>query len=485
MNKPTNLKRNVVESILWMGTSSLVSQAVTWIVTIFVARILMPADYGLVALAGIYIGFTEYVNEFGIGTAIIQAERLDETDIRSMYSISLIIGAIMTAVTLFIAPFVAAYFNEEKLILIIRVLSITFLISSARSVQRNLMIREMKFSLISRIEMVTRIVTSVVALACALYGMGAWTLVVQYLLQNLLGFVGSAWYERRLPGAIRITPELKKMLSFGFGIMNSKILFYCNRSADSFLVGTLLGKTLLGYYTFALMLADKPFEKIVSLLHQVFFPMFAKMQNDPERLKTYLLRIMEIELLILSPIFLLIALTSDNLVLVMLGNKWESAILPLQVFSFIGFFKYFENVAGMVLTATGRARAQVVYVSLLFPAMAAGIYFLAQRYHLNGVLIAWCAIFPLLSCMYFARIVKLIDISFKEMASIFKLPFGAASVMVIMVLLVSGAVQTGNLNMLTIKIIMGIGTYLLVMVLLDKEKTFSMVRMLQIRKADI
>jgi len=423
------MKDRIVKGIFYLGGASLVSQIVTWLSTIVVARLLSPADYGLIALAGIYIGFAEYVNELGIGTAVIQRNDLNDDDVKGLYTISIALGLIMTLLTILVAPAVADYFKEARLTAILRFLSVTFVINSVKSMQRNLLIREMKFAEMAVMDGGSRILTSLGALTMALAGWGVWTLAAQYLLQNVIVFFWAFAYERRMPGKINDFSRLKEMLSFGAGITGSNILYCINRNVDQFVVGTMLGKVMLGNYSFAQTLADKPFEKLLSVFNQVFFAMFSKIQDDREKMRSYFFSIMEKELFILTPIFVTLILTSRDLVFAVLGAKWELMIIPLQLFAAIAVFKYLENRVNVVYRSLGRSRAQFAFTTVLVLVMAASLSAGGKFYGLKGVLVAWGVAYPLVFLVYLRYFLVFFEVSWKQFFALFTFPLVATVAM--------------------------------------------------------
>lgn len=463
------MKDRIIKGIFWLGGASLLSQAVTWLSTIVVARILTPADYGLMALAGIYIGFAEYVNEFGIGTAIIQRKDLENQDIRGIYTISILLGLAMTLLTFLLAPAVAAYFKEDRLVGIIQFLSPTFLVNAAKSVQRNLMIREMKFTELAKMDGGSRIITSLGALGLAMSGFGVWTLAAQYLLQNIIVFVWSFAYERRLPGKVVNLGRLKEMLVFGAGVTGTNILYCINRNVDQFIVGTLLGKITLGNYSFAQIFADKPFEKLLSIFNQVFFPVFSRIQDDPQKIKNYFISIMEKELFILTPIFLMIILTARDLVYVVLGAKWEQMILPLQLFAIIAVFKYLENRINIVYRSRGKSRPQLIFTALVVAVMSVALYAGGKYAGLNGVLAAWGVAYPLIVIGYLNSFLLFIDISWKTLLTLFLVPLASTVTLAVPILITAPLFLAPSIYSLIFKIIVCLISYAVIMLLMNRR----------------
>lgn len=453
------MKNKIIKSVMWMGGASIFSQLITWVFTFAIARLLSPEDYGLIGMAGIYIGMTEYINELGIGSAIVQRQDLNDEDIRGLYTISIAFGLLFMFITYLISPVIAMFFKEAKLTILLQFLSITYVISAAKSVQRNLMIREMKFPLIAKIEVTAGILTAIGAFLCALMGLGVWTLAIQYLLMNMLILIGSFWYERRLPGRITNFSRLKEMLCFGLGITISRFFSYIKGNVDSLIIGKLLGKNLLGNYTLALTLANKPFEKIIPIFNQVFFPVFSKIQCDKVKVNDYLVRIVGIELLVFSPIFILLAMISHDIISVALGSKWLGAVLPMQVFSILGFCKYIENRISIVLTSLGHTKAQVYYSASLAVVMSISTAVLAWFYGIGGVLLAWSTCYPIIIAIYFKYFLTFIRIPIRQFFLAVKMPIITSVIMSVTIYFVDLLVIEQTIVKLSVKLIVALIVY--------------------------
>jgi len=274
-----------------------------------------------------------------------------------------------------------------------------------------------------------------------------------------LGLIGAFWYERRLPGRIVNWPKLKEMLSFGAGIMLSKSITNVSRNIDGLIIGKLLGKSVLGNYSLAQTLANKPFEKILPIFNQVFIPHFAKIQTDKGLVRTHLLRIISLELLIFTPIFVLIAITSRDIIISILGSKWLGAVLPMQVFSMLSFCKYIENRITLVLTSQGRAKSQVHYATFFTLVLTIFLYLLANFYGMLGVLLAWSFCYPTALIIYSKYVIQLLDIDMSQLMSTFKMPVITTSIMSFSVYLIVLLSIDNSIIRLLSKVIIAISFY--------------------------
>jgi len=475
------MKEAIVKGIVWMSGASLLTQVVTWVSTILIARMLNPSDYGIVAIAGTYISFADLINEFGVGTALVQTKELNNDDIKGIFTISIIIGILMTIGTYLLAPFIADFFKEEQLVLIIRFLGLSFLINGAKSVQRNLMMREMRFAELAKADSGSRILTSVGALTLAYCGFGMWVLVIQMIIQNLIMLIWSFCYERRLPGRICNMSRMKELLSFGGGVALVNVFYSAFRSFDPLIVGKLLGQVQLGYYSFGQSLADKPFEKLLSIFTQVFLPVFSKIQDDTERLKSYWVRIIEKELFVFTPIFVGLIIISPELVQVVLGNKWLGLVLPLKVFCIISLLRYLGNRINLVYVSIRIIQPQLYFVIILCLVMPVSLFVGGYYYEMNGVLAAWLLVYPLLFLVYFVIFLKFWNLPVGKFLSVFSGPFMGTCSMFISVAWLPFVNLNNPYLVLMLKITISSSAYFIITFVTNRRVVTEMLELLNLK----
>lgn len=479
----SELKEKVVKSVFWIGGANAVSQAVTWVFTILIARLLIPSDYGLVAMASVYIGFAESLNEFGVGTALIQKKDILEEEVQGLYSLSFIFGLFFMAISFPAAHLLAGFFEEQKLVPIIYVLSSTFVISAVKNVQHSLMIRAMRFKEIAHIEVTAKITTSAVAYLCAGAGAGAWTLVISYLLYNVAQAALYVLFERRRPGRIKSFRQIKAFLHFGSQVVFARILAILSQRTDAFIIGKLAGTESLGIYSFAFSLAKKPLDKIMSVLNQVLFPVFTRVQDNRELTRRYFLKTLELELLLILPIFTLFFCTADTLVPVVLGEKWLSAVFPLKVFVVIGIFLYLSTISAVLNIAIGRPRLQVYYNAIVLVVMTGGMILFGTLFKFRGILLSWVTLYPLIVMAHFSITLRLIDLSLTSALQRFKLPLLISFAVAVVSLSYSHFVPLSGWERLVSLLTLGFLTYMLSFYGLDRAKALEIMDMLKIRKA--
>lgn len=480
----SEIKSKIVSSVFWLGGANAFSQVITWVFTILVARLLSPADYGLVAMASVYVAFAEYLNEFGVGAALVQKKELNSDEISGIYSVSIAMSFIFVIVSFPAAHLMSLFFKEERLVYIVYALSSTFLISAIKNVQQNLMIRDMRFKEIAQIETVARITNSAIAYGCALYGMGAWTLVVQYLSYNAIQALLYAYYEKQLPGRVKSFRQIRAILKFGFEVMSARVIGVLSQRTDSLVIGRLIGSEMLGVYSYALSLANKPMDKIMSVLNQVMLPVLSRVQHEDEKLRRYFLKMIEMELLILLPIFVVFALSVNLLVPLLLGDKWIKLIVPLQIFSLGGVFSYLSSVSSMVVLAKGSPRI-LVYFGIAGLIMTPSLMITLGLYlGFNGILISWAVLTPLFALALFGVTIKLIGLDAASVVRSFRLPVALTAVMTVCLLVFQKFIIVQGWAGLISTLLVGAAAYVSAMWFMDRAKMLEVISIVRNRRLE-
>ncbi|EGB14401.1 polysaccharide biosynthesis protein [Pseudodesulfovibrio mercurii] len=408
---------SVKKSLAWMGGTSLLGQIITWSVTILVARLLTPEDYGLVALAGLFTVFANSICLMGISAAVVQADEVTEYQIRALYGLSFLAGLIMYCIGLAAAPVMAWIFSEPRLVALIIFQNLIFLVGAPKSLLWSLLARDTRFDIIAKVETGARIMTSFATLGMALAGFGVWALAAQWLLIETAQFLVFAYFRRIRPAfRIRFT-EISDILSFGIKVFLRNVVGQLYNSVDVFILGKLGAASFLGGYTFAKRLANIPFEKIVTIINRVLYPYISKDKDNPESMREWTLKVAEFQAMLLLPFFVMLFFCADEAVFVLLGTGWGAAVLPLKIFCAANVFKLAENYASIALMALGKVTEQVHYVLIQLVAIGGTLLGLALWKGVNASLLVWVTVYPLLSILYCGFLLHSIGLDIGTLAS--------------------------------------------------------------------
>jgi teichuronic acid exporter len=339
-----SIKVEVLNALRWSAAGRLAGQLGSWVATIYVIRILNPADYGLMGMASILIGFATLFNELGVIPALIQSRHLDERLIRQLFGFVITSTTLIFCLLFLTAPLLSTFFDEPRLTPVTQALAITIIIGGASAVPNALLERDLQFRGVSLVEFSSMILGSGITLVLAIQGFGVWSLVIANITTTTANTVGILVVSRFCLLPIFRLAGLRSIFVFGANITGQKVLWYLYSSADVVLVGKLLGEQALGVYSVAFQLATLPVSKIFGVMNRVAFPAYARIQHDNRQAKDYFITSVRLSWLFFCPVLWGMSSVSQEFVQTFMGPNWEDAgivlaliplIVPFRVISFL------------------------------------------------------------------------------------------------------------------------------------------------------
>jgi len=374
-----------------------------------VARLLTPADFGLVGAAAVYLGLVTLISELGLGAAIVQRRDLTADQVARLGGLSVIFGFLLTLLSWALALPISAFFRERAVAGIVAVMSLSFVTNGARVVPRALLMRELHFRTLALIDAAEAVLGSMLTLALALLGTGYWALVLS---NAATAVVVTGILITHRPHRIawpRGLAEIGSAIRFGWHLVVSRIAWYGYSNADFAVVGRVLGPTALGLYSVGWNIASIAVDRISALLGRVVPAIFSAVQHDIQAFRRYALLLTEGLALVTFPVSAGLAITADDLVRVALGDKWLPGVLPLQLLCFYAGFRSICTVLGHILVGAGRAQDSMRF-SLLGLAVMPPCFVLGSRYGLAGVAGAWMVGYPLIMFPVYRRVFALLEL---------------------------------------------------------------------------
>jgi len=396
------LDTSLVRGVAWTGAMKWLSQVLTWSSTIVVARILAPADYGLVGMALLYLQFVTLVNELGLGAAVVTRRGLTGDQIAQLNSLSVLLGVGGFLVSCAVAVPMSQFFDAPELRAVVIVMSASCIVTAFRAVPSALLERDLRFKTLAIMEGLQAVASGISILLLALAGTGYWALVLGGLVGKGLWTV-MVLSRRTHRFAWPRVHTLREPVTFSSHLLVSNLSWYAQANSDFFVAGRVFGKDLLGAYSMAFTLASVPTEKITSMVGRVAFPLFAAIQHDAAALRRYLLLLTRGMSLITFPMAFGLALVADVFVLAVLGPKWENAIAPLRCLAFLILLQSIVPLLPHVLNVTGDSRFGMrvgVVAAIVLPVA----FFLGSRWGLVGVAVMWIAVYPITTIPLYWRV---------------------------------------------------------------------------------
>jgi O-antigen/teichoic acid export membrane protein len=408
-----SIQRTVFKGASWLAFFKFFSQGISWVVTIIVARLLVPGDYGLSAMATVITSYAEMFSEMGLGSAIIQRSSTDKRQLSSVFWFSLMLSSVFALACFPVANITAKLFNEPRVIPLTRAVGVIFLLSGMEIVPLNILKRNISFRKIGIIEMSSTIVTGGVMVLLARMGAGVWTLIGGRITRAFVKVVITYSYTRWFPGFHFNFREVLPFIRFGSVVAIGRTFYYIWEKSDKFFAGKAWNSRLLGYYSFALQLAQIPTEKIVNLINQVSFPAFSKLQNDREEFKRFYLNITKATAAMVLPLFICGFVIGDDLVKLMLNEKWYPIIKLFRYLCLAQIMLSLNAINNFVHVSQGRPQWGLYYNIAGASLMPLSFYF-AVQHGLEAIIVPWVSTFIVLCVVWIRITLRKIEIGFSR-----------------------------------------------------------------------
>lgn len=382
---PGSMKRTLAVGAAWMTGLQLASKVIEIGFAAVLARILLPADFGVVAGATIFIQFAALLVEIGIGATIVQLPDLTRTDIRIASTLVAINAMGYFLLTQLIAPLAGGFMGIAGVTDVLRVLALVFLIQAVGVVPENILVRRLEVRRVLVVQLAVRIIgTGGVGVALAWMGWGYWALVAATLAETSLKAAWMIIMVRPPMRPLLTRAGARRLLRRGAGFSLSRVINFFALRADKALVGRTMDAAALGYYSRAYNLMSVPSDLYSRIAERLIFPAMAQVQDDPARLRLAFLRGLELTALIGLPLSALLALLAPEVVTFLLGPRWGAVIAPFGVLSAVTYLRLGAKVGGSLQRAKA-ATGPMITNQITYAACVVGGCLIAYPYGLVAV----------------------------------------------------------------------------------------------------
>lgn len=326
-----SLKSKTISGLLWKFAERIGAQAITFVLSIILARLLSPSDYGAIAILLIFITIADVFVNAGFGSALIQKKDADNLDFSSVFYFSFLFSVFIYAVIYLAAPFVADFYNMPVLQSTLQVLALRIPVAAINSVQQAYVSRNMQFKKFFYSTLSGTAASAVVGITMAYNGYGIWSLVGQYLSNAVINTIVLFSVINWRPQLIFSLQRLKSLFSYGWKLLLSGLLDTGYQSLNSLLIGKFYTPADLAFFDTGKKFPMVIVTNINSSISSVLFPALASEQDKPERVKAHTRKAIQISSYIMWPMMLGMAACADNIVSLVLTDKWLPAVPYLQI----------------------------------------------------------------------------------------------------------------------------------------------------------
>lgn len=379
-----NISRQTISGLIWSAFSAFSSQGFQFVVTIILARLLLPGDFGTVGMATIFIALISIINEMGFSAAIIQKKDLKDNHLNTSFWTGIITGVLFFIISIFASSLVADFFKNDLVKPIIILSSVSFFIAPFGIVQRSLLTKKLEFRKLATVEVCTTFISGIFAITLAMLGFGVWSLVFMGIARNFITVVLLWKIEPWHPSLYFNKKCFSDLFRFGGNVVGSNLLNYLRQNVDYIVIGYLMGATSLGYYTLAYTLAVYPARTISPIITRVTFPVFSMLQDDNNLLKRNYLKVVFYLSAITIPALVGLEFVAPEFIKIVYGEKWIPAIIPLQFLIVIGIVNSISTTVGTIFYAKGRPDLEFKLNLIKLP-ITTLMVLLGSGYGINGV----------------------------------------------------------------------------------------------------
>lgn len=426
------LKHKAISGTRWALIAQVGRQLLQIVALGVLARLLAPADFGLMSMVVIVTGLGLLFSDLGTVAAIVQRKDLTDELVSSVFWFNLVIGLCITLLVFFTAPLVALFYQEPRVTPLLQVASLMFVFGSLGAAQKALLQRNLRFRWMAIADMVGTVVSAIVAVGLALAGAGVWSLVAQALVNalmlSLLFWGGTDWR----PQWVFRWREVWSISSYSLSLTGVIISNYVVRNADYVLVGRFLGPQPLGYYTIAYRLMLLPLHNFTYVIGRVFFPTFSQIQDDNPRIARIYVQVIGTIALVTFPLMAGLMVVAEPFVLTVFGAEWQPVVWLLVILAPVGLLQSIGATTGMIFQSKGRTDLQFRW-ALTRGAITIVAFMIGLQWGIMGVAVAYAIVVGLLIYPQLYIALRLIDMRPRALLPALWRPFVSSLLMLAVV----------------------------------------------------
>lgn len=321
----------MIHGIFWSAVEKYSGLMVSIIITMVLARLLQPEDFGLIAIVTVIIQFLTLFCTMGASPAIVQNDNLSKNDLSVLFSSFLLVGISLAIILSLSAPLIADYYEDERLTLIVRILSINLVFAAANLVPNALMVKNLRFRQMALRTLSIQIITGTIAIIAAYKGLGLYSLIISPVVTAIYMFIfNSHFYPQRFTFRLSINP-IKKIISFSAFQFGFDIINFFSRNLDKLIIGKRMSSTELGYYEKSYRLMQLPLSYISSVFSPVMQPVLRSLQDERQVMAEKFNRIVRLLATISFPLGIIFYACSEEIILLFYGINWVNSIVPFSI----------------------------------------------------------------------------------------------------------------------------------------------------------
>jgi len=350
----SNLKKKAIHGVSWSAIDTLANSGITFLVGIILARILSPAEFGLIGMITVFIAVSNSIVDSGFSSALIRKVEAKRIDYNTVFYINLFLGILLYIILFFCAPAISRFFKEPILISITRIMGSILIINAFGIVQRTLLVKEVDFKTQTKVSLIASIISGVIGIGMAVKGFGVWSLVGQQISRQLLNATFLWVFNKWRPAMEFSKNSFQELFGFGSKLLVSGLIDTIYINIYYLIIGKFYSAVQLGQYTRAEQFNSIFSSNLTTVVQRVSYPILCNIQDDAERLKLTYQRVIKSTMLVTFACMLGLAAIAKPLILVLIGEKWLPAVAFLQIICFAGMLYPLHAINLNMLMVKGR-----------------------------------------------------------------------------------------------------------------------------------
>jgi O-antigen/teichoic acid export membrane protein len=379
------------------------------------ARLLSPKDFGLVGMVTAFTGVLSLFRDFGLSAATVQQVEVTDDQVSTLFWINILVGVLLSLLTVAMAPVAVAFYHEPHLFWVTIALGTSFIFNAVGVQHSALLQRQMRFSALATIDVISWVVSTALGIIMAAMGFGYWALVASAVSFPVVGTVCMWLTAGWIPGRPRTGVGLRSMMRFGSGLTVTGLIVYVAYNFEKVLLGRFWGADAVGLYGRAYQLSNLPIDNLNSAVGEVAFSALSRVRNDPPRFRNYFLKGYSLVLVMTIPITIAVALFAPELISVLLGPKWKDAASIFRLLAPTILVFAVINPIGWLIFSLGMVGRSLKVALVLAPVMICG-YVAGLPYGPKGVALAYSSVMVLWVVPHIAWGVHGTVVSFRDIA---------------------------------------------------------------------
>lgn len=392
-----SLTNKTVRGVAWNSIDRFANYGISFLVSIVLARLLSPEDYGLIGLINIFIVIFNTILDGGLSTALIRKEKVNDTEFNTVFYTNLGISILLTLILIVCAPWISSFFKRPELIPLLRAMSFILIINAFAIIQQTKLTRDINFKDQTKVSIIAHVGSGIIGIALAFRGYGVWALVAQQLSSRILATILFWFYAKWMPKLIFSWLSFKELFGFSWKLLVSRVINSLWGQLYQGVIGKCYSPHTLGLYTRAVQYAQMFSSGVSDVVLKVTLPVMSSIQNEDERLIAATRKIIKTTMFVTFGFMMWMAASAKSLVFVLIGEKWMDCVPMLQIVCFNVAINPVGYINENLLTVKGRSDKililQVLKILLAIIPLLLGVFVGIYWMLVASAVESWIAIF--------------------------------------------------------------------------------------------